>query len=203
MDFGTTSASSCERRFVAFFYIRVETVHSLLPEAVRILQSQSCPVWALASPWCLVHTQRQVGSGIGVYRVRGAVEGSSVDGRRCRISLPFSASPPRPCILWGIERDLGDPGIKHASPRESRHWCPVCYPVAIADEHAALAPAFMRTSPGVPEIYKIIRNMYRTRLNKYKKTLYRFFFCWARPWLSYPTPGFALPIAIVAICAEK
>ena len=36
----------------------------------------------------------------------------------------FRPPPPRPCILRGIERGLGDPGIEHASPRESRHWCP-------------------------------------------------------------------------------
>ena len=63
------------------------------------------------------------GKGIGVYRVRGAAEGSSVDGQRCRISLPFSVSPPRPCILRGIERVLGGPGTHRAMPRESRRRC--------------------------------------------------------------------------------
>ena len=58
-----------------------------------------------------------------VYRVGGASEGSSVDGQRCRISLPLSVSPPRPCILRGIERVLGGPGIHRAMPRESRRRC--------------------------------------------------------------------------------
>ena len=40
------------------------------------------------------------------------------------MSLPFSASPPRPCILRRIERVLGGPGIHRAVPREPRHWCP-------------------------------------------------------------------------------
>ena len=107
-----------------FFYIRVETVRSLLPKAVRRLQSRSGPMCALAYLRCLVRIRRLGSSGTGAYRVRGAVEGSSVDGRRCGMSLPFSASPPRPCIFRGIERCLGGPGIEHASPRESRHRCP-------------------------------------------------------------------------------
>ena len=107
-----------------FFYIRVETVRSLLPEAIPRLQSRSGPLCALAYPRCLVHIQRQGSSSTGVYRVRGAVEGSSVDGRRCRMSLPFSASPPRPCILSRTEKVLGGPGIPRAVPREPHHWCP-------------------------------------------------------------------------------
>ena len=103
-----------------FFYIRVETVRSLLPEAVRRLQSRSGPLCALAYPRCLVHIRRQGSSGTGAYRVRGAAEGSSVDGRRCRMSLPFSASPPRPCILRRTESIRGHSTSVVGSPPSSR-----------------------------------------------------------------------------------
>ena len=57
-----------------FFYLRVETARSLLPEAVRMIHSSVCyPLCALAFPRCLVYIQRQEGSGAGAYRVRGVV----------------------------------------------------------------------------------------------------------------------------------
>ena len=40
------------------------------------------------------------------------------------MSLPFLASPPRPCIVRSIERVLGGPGIHLAVPREPCHYCP-------------------------------------------------------------------------------